>query len=303
MDSDIAVGENYLRKHKTGLARSIEYNPNNEKIYIHMGSKSVPLIGKGFQGGITTTLSYEAKPEILARKVYKITGDDLPAGVIAVKKLQGKLGIVELRADSKYIGKDKETKVHCLFKKYNSGSLEKWLQSKETRAFQDKLSIAKDIVTGISEMHAIGFVHRDIKLENILIEKKDDGTLKAVITDLDTVYDLENDKESLTFCHGTKFYTPPFGSIPSKVDRDEYKHIDIYAAGCVIDMLINEKTGAWMCEAAPSRKNRILHSAITTRKSLLEKDVSKYRVAQKIESLILDMLECGLIKKEKEKKI
>lgn len=304
LDGDRVSGENYRRKHETGLSRTIEYNSQTKKIYIHLGSKSVPPIGVGFQGKITTTLSYEAKPEILARKVYRIEGEGLPIGVTVARKLQGKPGIVELRDHSEYSGKDKKRKVHCLFKKYNLGSLEKWLESKEARTLQDKLYIATDIILGINEMHRQQLVHRDIKLENVLIEKKDDGTLKAAIADLDTIYDLKMEEEPLTFCHGTKFYIPPFGSVPSKVERADYKKIDIYAAGCVIDILINEKAGAWMWESVPSRKNRLLKAAIDSRllkaaidsrKLGIEIDQSKHSVSQKIEMLILDMLESGLV--------
>lgn len=88
------------------------------------------------------------------------------------------------------------------------------------------------------------------------------------------------------------------------MERADYKKIDIYAAGCVIDILINEKAGAWMWESVPSRKNRLLKAAIDSRllkaaidsrKLGIEIDQSKHSVSQKIEMLILDMLESGLV--------
>ena len=49
----------------------------------------------------------------------------------------------------------------------------------------DKLKIImNDIIEGLMEMHNKKIIHRDIKLENILLKKETDGTTNTKICDL-----------------------------------------------------------------------------------------------------------------------
>ena len=89
---------------------------------------------------------------------------------------------------------------------------------------------AVQIILAIGYLHEQGIVHRDLKLENILIDE--DGYLKVIDFGLAKI--LKNEEETMTFC-GTPEYIAP--EVISRKGHD--KAVDWWAIGILIyEMLI-----------------------------------------------------------------
>lgn len=87
--------------------------------------------------------------------------------------------------------------------------------------------IFKQIVEGINYLHLNNFVHRDIKLENILINKKNKD---VKIIDFGFSVCVQADKKLCMFC-GTPSYMAP-----EIVSKQEYngKYVDVWALGILL---------------------------------------------------------------------
>ncbi|MDG4695657.1 serine/threonine-protein kinase [Providencia sp. CRE-3FA-0001] len=105
---------------------------------------------------------------------------------------------------------------------------------RETLTFFDKINIARMLLDGLNFIHKSGYIHRDIKPQNVL--KFKDGTYK--ISDFGLVKDLSPDKDSTnltlvkTFM-GTKHYCAPEILIECEYSRQT----DIYALGKMLNEL------------------------------------------------------------------
>lgn len=87
--------------------------------------------------------------------------------------------------------------------------------------------IFKQVVEGINYLHLNNFVHRDIKLENILINKKN---REIKIIDFGFSVCVKADKKLCMFC-GTPSYMAP-----EIVSKQEYngKYVDVWALGILL---------------------------------------------------------------------
>lgn len=87
--------------------------------------------------------------------------------------------------------------------------------------------IFKQLTEGIHYLHSNSYVHRDIKLENILIDKKN-KTIKII--DFGFSVSVQPDKKLCMFC-GTPSYMAP-----EIVSKQEYngKFVDIWAMGILL---------------------------------------------------------------------
>jgi len=79
---------------------------------------------------------------------------------------------------------------HYIFLEYVPGvSLRTLLESHEKPTFQQKLDMAIQICRGLAHCHKKGMIHRDIKLENILVARSDETDLfDAKLTDFGLVH-------------------------------------------------------------------------------------------------------------------
>ena len=108
-------------------------------------------------------------------------------------------------------------------------SMHGFIKTFESRRIPEKdvRFIFKQIVEGINYLHSNNFIHRDIKLENILIDKKNK---QIKIIDFGFSVCVQSDKKLCMFC-GTPSYMAP--EIVSKQDYNG-KFVDIWALGILL---------------------------------------------------------------------
>jgi MAP/microtubule affinity-regulating kinase len=108
------------------------------------------------------------------------------------------------------------------------GSLHGYLKSKSNRRLEeyDAKRIFKDILDGLKYCHSRCITHRDIKLENLLLD--DNGVMKMIDFGFSTC--VPNDKKIKIFC-GTPSYMAP-----EIVRKTEYcgPPADIWALGVLL---------------------------------------------------------------------
>ncbi|CBK21498.2 uncharacterized protein [Blastocystis hominis] len=100
---------------------------------------------------------------------------------------------------------------------------------------QEKYNFILEIARGIAYIHSCGFVHRDIKLDNILIKN---GHVK--IADFGLARSMQPVSLIVTFAGSPMFMAPEL-IMGQKVTQT----IDIYSLGCVIDEIMTGKTCFW----------------------------------------------------------
>ena len=106
------------------------------------------------------------------------------------------------------------------------------------------LSIVADIASGLSYLHDRKIVHRDIKLENIMLRKKDDGgdDIKSAVI-IDFGFTMFEDKIPPDSEVGTIFYLAP--EIVQKKLGASQKSADIYALGVIMFVSIFAYFPVW----------------------------------------------------------
>jgi serine/threonine protein kinase len=99
---------------------------------------------------------------------------------------------------------------------------------------EDSSKYIRSLLVALEYLHAQNLVHRDVKLENILISKNSDGEPRVVLTDLGLVSACDSEDACLTKALGSIGYIAP------EVFRGSYgKKADIYSVGCVLYVLLS----------------------------------------------------------------
>lgn len=121
-------------------------------------------------------------------------------------------------------------------------------------AFQEKMSIILDIAKGINEIHQAGYIHKDIKLENIILQKvPNQRTEKARVVDFGCA---RKQNESTRYFQGSLMYMPPevlsmalekedqielYEKIDPKLKGVHTTAVDIYSFGVVLYAVLLEE--------------------------------------------------------------
>ncbi|GAB4189072.1 MAG: hypothetical protein Tsb0015_09520 [Simkaniaceae bacterium] len=105
-------------------------------------------------------------------------------------------------------------------------------------SFEESLDIAIQSAQGIADLHAEGYIHRDIKPGNIMVKKTDKGW-KAKISDLDTVIKQE---KSSSFVIGTLGTVGFYPRTVEKIGQPFTQETDMYAFGKTLEILFKSKT-------------------------------------------------------------
>lgn len=115
-------------------------------------------------------------------------------------------------------------------------SLAQALAAKSPMSCGEALPLIRQIAEGLGVLHANGIVHRDLKPSNIMLSKRRDGRLRAVLMDFGLAKETEDDLfESTSLCHaGAPYFMAP------ELLKNARPGIasDIYAFGLVIDEMV-----------------------------------------------------------------
>jgi DNA-binding response OmpR family regulator len=115
-------------------------------------------------------------------------------------------------------------------------SLRARLEAQGALSVRESLRIAAEVAEGLCAVHAAGFVHRDVKPENILLDSK--GGVR--IGDFGVVFPLELDRTRLTVdgrIVGTLLYMSPEQLCTREVDHRS----DLYSLGLVLFEMLTGK--------------------------------------------------------------
>ena len=116
-------------------------------------------------------------------------------------------------------------------------TLEEWMRRHGALPATQTLEVARQVLAGLSEIHAQGIVHRDLSPDNILIRPSSDGNLKAKIIDLGIAKRVAAETLSMTgtglFVGKLKYCSPEqAGALPSGESLDGRS--DLYSFGVVL---------------------------------------------------------------------
>jgi len=127
---------------------------------------------------------------------------------------------------------DTVTQTHLIMECSSMQSLHAYLKLKPSKRLpeEDAKKIFKQIIEGLNYLHQRNVAHRDMKLENLLI----DSDLNVKIIDFGFSIENPKDKTMNVFC-GTPSYMAP--ELASK--KDYYGHsTDIWAAGILLYVIL-----------------------------------------------------------------
>lgn len=113
------------------------------------------------------------------------------------------------------------------------GTLDRVAASLEPEAI---VALLRDVAEGVHAAHRHGLVHLDLKPGNILLQPKEDGTFRPLVTDFGMVLDEEGERRGLPCPMGT----PPYSS-PEQVagrTRDLDRRSDIHALGVILYVML-----------------------------------------------------------------
>ena len=99
----------------------------------------------------------------------------------------------------------------------------------------ERICAIVDLSSAMKEVHSVGIIHRDLKLENILLD--DDNKIKVSDFGLCTLMSVEAETKSRTQMTGTLKYMAP-ELLQERTDYDE--KVDVYAFGVVVYLILTK---------------------------------------------------------------
>jgi serine/threonine protein kinase len=211
------------KKVATGLSRTICFI-SPEEIYVLFNSSrahSDPVLGSGTFKTVKTAFN------IFDQKFYATYSLGHPSTALeseleARKALGAKSGIQDLpKARLDYVSSYKH-KIR-MFETLYSGSVSSLIrptfESADTLTHESKISMAKDMIQGLKQVHEAGYLHRDIKIDNIFFDENR-GAKKALVADFGEA-EVADHAEFHMLPRGTPLYWSPEYSLYAQLDLEE----------------------------------------------------------------------------------
>ncbi len=256
----VKKGKAYLRKDKTGLARTIEYK--SKRAFIHLKSHGVAPLGSGCHKRVTRSIMYAAHaPELVANSVGDKT---VKAEGKVLLKLQGQEGIAKTYAVNDHKKKSGKTVYSIISKLYNAHTVRSYeynRSSMENRA--EEVYIARDLMKGLEGMHAKKLAHRDLHSGNFMVHRTENietgkVDVTAALIDFGQVMTFKKTKKMVPKVEVAGQLVTPESLVKGK-HRVDIRKIEAYAVGCSLYHLYFGSGPEW-CEKMKQYRVRKLSS-------------------------------------------
>ena len=243
LPSYVVRNNHYLQKSKTGLARTIEYDPSNGAIFIINSDRKAGVLGRGARKVAYKAIVYNnACPKIVVQA--KQRGGLGEAAL--TKALQGSQGILRMEGFGAHERRGKNyTSIYSKF--YNAGDLQNAFDQNVQFSLVEKMQIAFNILQGLEALSAQHLVHRDLGAKNIFFNrceiKRGEKRVEAAIADLGCAKhtkEMYQKRAQVSFKN-----TAPEGISFEKLRGADFFATDLYSAGLVLYRLIYGKYPAW----------------------------------------------------------
>lgn len=271
MPEERQTGRSYFSRKSTNLARSLQVDPQNGFIYIHLMQHGVCGIGEGARKKVTRSILYSPKnPEMVAHchSSYQIDSE-----IQAVKDLKGLPGLYDVKSVLERQCKDGRVVHSMMTKYYSGGDLRDYVEKSHRRIpLRQKLQFAHDILVGIESMHKNGYAHRDLGLRNYFVDFVGKGKKKkpvALVGDLGRAAKWGQTNER--GAQGGFSQLAPEGIAYDKLAGDDYFYTDIFALGCAFYRLLHGGKAPWIDADSMDDQRIAVDKRISSAKRYIQK--------------------------------
>ena len=205
----------------------IGYSP--EKKY-----KIISNIGQGSYGNVYLAYNIYTNQKVAIKKIYKTLDEITEEEIINEIEILKKLNHPDI---VKILEFYKTDQAYYIVSEYCSGG--ELFAKAETRLSENQISVIfKQILSGLSYLHSNNIVHRDLKLENILISDVEfvpitgEEYLDIKIIDFGNAKHYQKNRKDSSIA-GSTYYIAP-----ESFKKNSGKESDLWSAGVILYMLV-----------------------------------------------------------------
>lgn len=189
------------------------------------------LLGAGGQGEVHKVLN-RINDKTYALKIVDtsdMSDDEIQKVLIECSSLQRFDHPNVIKCYETYFDIDGE-KVYSLLELVDGFDLAEWIEQAGTFDFRRASAVVLQVALALKQLHNLGIIHRDIKAENIILDRN--GNVKLI--DFALIFDVYNPPEEISMA-GTPDYLDP----AYIMDMDALSfETDVYALGVLFYLLI-----------------------------------------------------------------
>lgn len=213
---------------------SIEKDPLNGCIYIHLKNLHNAYIGRGAFKWVTKSILYSAPPILVARCQG---GKSLQREAEVLQKLSSSLGIIGLKSFIRH----SHDRCELLLEYCNAGTLKGLDSGALSIKKNELLPILRELIIGLESLHKVGYIHRDLKRDNILLHREN-GVLKAVLTDFGLALKMNERRKARISVQDATCAPEVLWKSPKNMDR---RKAETYSLGVLLYYTLSKKRPAW----------------------------------------------------------
>lgn len=150
-----------------------------------------------------------------------------------------------------------------------------------------------DILSPLEHMHKAKVIHRDIKIDNLMLIRLPNGTIRIAISDFNISREFIGTSVSQYTPMGTPGYNPRIEEKtlkPSHMTKADAEKLDLYAAAQCIYIMLNNGVMAPNNGKVSAPKNSPSHEFTELLRSILNPDISKIPACSTVRKKLEGML-------------
>jgi calcium-dependent protein kinase len=204
---------------------------------------SCDVLGSGMTGDVTMAFSKSHPDQKFAVKTCRYGSDDSDQAYRASVEVQNYLCL-----DHPHIARlcdvyETKHQLHLVMECMEGGDVFQRLKAKKQFPEHEAREAMRQMLLAVNYMHSHGMVHRDIKLENYVYDKKDGNHLKLIDFGFSTVWSPQSG-EKLDRCCGTLAYCAP-----EVLHKNATSKCDLWSLGVVGFIMLSGRMPFYGTEA------------------------------------------------------